>query len=355
MKIIHTSDLHLDSPLTTRLASDKVRERKRELLETMKRIISDAREIGAAGIIIAGDLFDSEKVSRQILENVAAIMASAPDILFFYLHGNHEKRLLPESGVHLPENLKMFGDGWTYMKLGDVNIIGRCSTEKDMFSDLRLVPSEKNIVVLHGELRDHSDIDGAIGKRELDDLPIDYLALGHYHSYSAETVGRRTLAVYPGTPEGRGFDEAGEKGYVVINTDKYGIYHEFKHSARRTLKILRVSVDGIERASELQGAVEKAVEGISSSDLVRVVLHGQRELDLRIDTTSISRIFSSKFYYFEMQDTSRLKYSAEDFKNDKSLKGEFIRGVISDQSLTDEQRNEIISLGLSALMGEELE
>ena len=94
---------------------------------------------------------------------------------------------------------------------------------------------------------------------------------------------------------------------------------------------------------------------ISQKDLVRIVFHGQRELDLRIDTDAISALFSSKFYYFEVKDTSRVKFSAEDFKNDKSLKGEFIRGVISDTSLTDEQKDDIISLGLSALMGEELE
>lgn len=355
MKIIHTSDLHLDSPLTTRLASDKVRERKRELFDTMKRIISDARAMGACGIIISGDLFDSDRVTRTSIENVVALIASAPDILFFYLYGNHEKRVLSEAGVPLPENLKMFGEGWTYMKLGDVNIIGRCTTEKEMFSDLSVVPGEKNIVVLHGELRDHSDEDGAIGTKELEDLPIDYLALGHYHSYSAETIGRKTLAVYPGTPEGRGFDEAGDKGYVVINTDKYGIYHEFKHSAKRTLKILRINVESIKKTSELQYALQKAVEEVCPSDLVRVILHGHRELDLRIDTDYLARLFSSRFYYFEVQNASRVKFSAEDFKNDKSLKGEFIRGVISDPSLNDEQKNDIISLGLSALMGEDIE
>ena len=140
-----------------------------------------------------------------------------------------------------------------------------------------------------------------------------------------------------------------------INTDKYGLYHEFKHSAKRALRIVRVDVGNVKSISALHRAVETAIEGIQPSDLVRITLHGQRELDLRIDTDAISAIFSSKFYYLEVRDTSRVKFSAENFKNDKSLKGEFIRGVISDTSLTDEQKNDVISLGLSALMGEELE
>ena len=64
MKIIHTSDLHLDSPLTTRLASDKVRERKNELLFSFRKNVQAAKDNGADGFIIAGDLFDSDKVGK---------------------------------------------------------------------------------------------------------------------------------------------------------------------------------------------------------------------------------------------------------------------------------------------------
>ena len=62
MKILHTSDLHLDSPLTTRLDSKKVRERKNELLLSFKRLSELADREGSEAFIIAGDLFDSERI-----------------------------------------------------------------------------------------------------------------------------------------------------------------------------------------------------------------------------------------------------------------------------------------------------
>ena len=86
----------------------------------------------------------------------------------------------------LPENLKRFNDDWTYFKLGTVNVIGRCNTKKEMFSELHLNETETNIVVMHGELRDRSDFGGVIGKKDIENLGIDYLALGHYHSYSEQ-------------------------------------------------------------------------------------------------------------------------------------------------------------------------
>ena len=210
MRLIHTSDIHLDSPLTTHLSSDRVRERKRELVATFKRTVERAEMLDAIGYIIAGDLFDTEKVTRSSLENLLAIIARSPQISFFYLFGNHEKKLLVESGVELPKNLKLFDDDWTYFRLDDVVVAGRCQTAKNMFDTLKLDPTKRNIVVLHGELCDRSDEGGAIGVKEIEKLPIDYLALGHYHTYSATSIGPRCTAVYSGVAEGRGFDEVGE-------------------------------------------------------------------------------------------------------------------------------------------------
>ena len=89
MKILHTSDIHIDSPLTSRLPADKVRQRRRELLSNFARLVDEARANSAKAIIIAGDLFDSEKISRQALDTAAQIIESATDITLFYLHGNH--------------------------------------------------------------------------------------------------------------------------------------------------------------------------------------------------------------------------------------------------------------------------
>ena len=62
-----------------------------------------------------------------------------------------------------------------------------------------------------------------------------------------------------------------------------------------------------------------------------------------------------RFYYFEIKDATRVRISADDFKNDRSLKGEFIRSVIADESLTDEMKEKVISTGLRALLGESID
>ena len=46
---------------------------------------------------------------------------------------------------------------------------------------------------------------------------MDYIALGHRHSFSGINIAGRTHFAYSGCPQGRGFDELDEKG-------KYNVY-----------------------------------------------------------------------------------------------------------------------------------
>ena len=352
MKIIHTSDLHLDSALTTRLDSKKVRERKSELILSFKRIVEKAVSDKAEAFIIAGDLFDSEKVGKRTLKNVLDIMLSSPEITFFYLSGNHEKSVFLNSGLPLPENLKLFESDWTYYRIGNVNIIGRCESSPDMFSEIRLNENETNIVVLHGELRDRCDYDGIIGKKDIENLSIDYLALGHYHSYSETEISRRCKAVYSGTPEGRGFDEAGACGYVTLNIENGIVSHKFTESAKRRMRIEEIDVTDTDSDIALIYKIEASLKNVPNSDLLRIRLTGERELGRIFDTDAILSSLKVSYYYAEIKDDTHVRICAEDFKNDLSLKGEFIRGVLSDDTLSDKEKEAVINLGLTVLMKE---
>ena len=57
MKILHTADIHLDSPLNG--VADPS-GRRLELLSAMANIAKYADNCGAAAVIVAGDLFDEK-------------------------------------------------------------------------------------------------------------------------------------------------------------------------------------------------------------------------------------------------------------------------------------------------------
>ena len=354
MKIIHTSDIHLYSPLTSKLSATCARQRRHELLSGFARLTSRAREIGAAAVIIAGDLFDTSGIGKSEADAVISLFEKEPELTFLYLAGNHEKNALAESGLALPLNLVIFGEDWTYHKIGGVTFAGRSRTDRNMFDTLRLTESGRNIVILHGELRERSDEGGVIGTKDAAARGIDYLALGHYHKYSSTTIDERAVAVYSGTPEGRGFDEVGELGYSLIDISADGVEHRFVPFAKRLLIERDVDITAAERASDVERMIIDATADIDRSYLVRAKLVGKRGINLRYDTEYIKEALEQRFFYFEIKDKSTLSVNAEDFIYDKSLKGEFIRMVMADESLSERERAGVINLGLAALAGEDI-
>lgn len=352
MKILHTSDIHIDSPMTARLPSSKVRERRKELIANFSALTEAAVRERADAVIIAGDLFDSESVSKKALDTVLDTISRQSSLTFFYLKGNHEGAALFDSGRPLPKNLLTFGEDWTYFQAEGLTIVGRASCSEDMFDTLNLPADTKNIVVLHGELRDRSAHDESIGRADAAGKNIDYMALGHYHSYSAEAIDSRGIAVYSGTPEGRGFDEVGEKGYVMLDTSD--MKHRFVPFAKRKLHIVNLSLDGLKAPSEICDRAESLLREIPRCDLVRLNFVGEYFPELWKDPDALIRRFGDRFYHFEVRDSSKIKIDPENYKNDKSFKGEFIRLVSSDESLDEDKKAKIIACGLYALMGESI-
>lgn len=350
MKIVHTSDIHLGSKITAHLDAVRAATRRRELQDGFARLVRQAKELSADGIIIAGDLFDEDTVSRRLIESTLATVASYPEITFFYLPGNHEGAALSECSTKLPENLRIFGEEWTSFELSGVTVAGRSTLSADM---LRTFPKSqgRSIAVLHGELREGKSTEKAIGTKDISASEIDYIALGHYHGYSARELGS-SQAVYSGTPEGRGFDEAGECGFVLIDITERGVSHSFIPGKGRRAVIVEADITGDRTQMDIEATVKRALLGVSREDMVRVVLVGERDADTVRDLDSICRRFSHDYFYFEAKDKTSLFLRAEDFAMDKSLVGEFVRQVISDEKLSKEERDRILECGLKALRGE---
>ena len=136
MKILHTSDLHLNSKMDSKLGKEKAKERKRELLLNFKKMTEFAKNAGFRAFIIAGDLFDTEKISVSVKKSVLDLIAAVPEISFLYLPGNHEEDAISKLEL-LPENLLVFGKEWTYYTIDGVCFAGRRETSPGMFSSIK--------------------------------------------------------------------------------------------------------------------------------------------------------------------------------------------------------------------------
>ena len=377
MKIIHCADLHLDSKMTANLSKEQAKERKTEMLHTFSNMIQYAKEQGVKVIIIAGDLFDTRNVSATARNLVRDSIIGNPEIDFLYLKGNHDTDNFLSNLEELPQNLKLFSDQWKSYTYGNITITGlelNHDNYQTAYNALALNHDMYNIVTLHGQEAEYKTKDQAevISLNELKNKNIDYLALGHVHGYQEEQLDARGIYCYPGCLEGRGFDECGEKGFVLLNIDEEQLQasREFISLAERTLYTVPVDVSDCITTEEARKKIdtllltqydikdERQAENVSqlvltNRDLVKFVLTGNVAIDSEFNTDYLVEQLKNKFYFVKVYDQTQIQVDYKEYENDVSLKGEFIR-MVSKQELDDETRTEVIRYGIAVLSGEEL-
>lgn len=385
MKLIHCADLHLDSRMESNLSREQAAQRREELLATFVKMVDYAADNQVQAIILAGDVFDTaQNTQKRIKNRVLDQIRSHEDIDFLYLRGNHDKVDFFENLENPPANLKLFGDTWTTFSyknsaeasyadsmkgsitdsmeasLRQIDITG-CELNRQniqtIYSQLALSKEHINIVVLHGQESHYErKNDGEIiPLSSLQNRYIDYLALGHIHSYKCARLDNRGIYCYSGCLEGRGFDECGEKGFVLLEISEDGsLTSTFCPIARRTLHEIPIPLSGQMSERDILTAIEAATELIPQKDLVKLILTGDVDETTDIDVKYLHSQLSSRFYFLKIYDETHLMIHYEDYANDISLKGEFVR-MVQAQDMDEEEKNAIILLGLKALAGREIE
>ena len=355
MKIIHTSDIHLDAAMQSGLTSEQARIRRSELMSAFSRLVEYAKSAGASAVIVAGDLFDSGEITAKVRRFVIDTVASYPEIEFFVLFGNHDAGSFSFSDK-LPENLKLFSPEWQSFELGEAVISGVELTGENcesIYSELTLDEKKTNIVVMHGAAGNTSGED-KINVKLLANRGVDYLALGHYHSYEQKKLDRRGVYAYCGCLEGRGFDEAGQKGFVELTVENGKVKAEFVPFAARQVCIVEADLSGTVSYTEQKAKILEATDNIESSAMLRVVVSGALPDTAEKFFSQIENELKDKFFVFEIKDKTKIAIDVAEIEGDISLKGEFIR-LVSEKVRDEDERNAIIACGLSVLFGGDAE
>lgn len=87
------------------------------------------------------------------------------------------------------------------------------------------------LLCLHGEVGVPSSRYDPVSEEELAASGLDYAAFGHVHSFSGLRRAGDCFYAWPGCPEGRGFDETGEKGVIIADVERGGVKLRFAPSA----------------------------------------------------------------------------------------------------------------------------
>ena len=353
MKIIHCADLHLGSRLTSLPAGNIRDTRKKEILKSFNSMIDYAKENSINIIILSGDVFDSDRPSKKDKTFFYDAIKANKDITFLYLRGNHD---IEESLIEEFENLKTFTDEWKSYRFDNIVISGielSSNNTSSLYSSLLLDKDDLNIVMMHGDINTKGK--EYIDLKKLSNKNIDYLALGHIHFYGESKIDNRGIAVYPGCLDGRGFDELGEKGFIALDVDNNKIEYKFIPFSSRIIVEKKIDISEANTFYEAKDIIQSEIASIKNSSLVKIILTGKVSFDTTTITEDVESFFNDKFFFLKVYSELKQIVDIEDYKNDFSLKGEFVRNISSNSDLTDEEKEEMLSLGMKLLNGEDIE
>ena len=406
VKLIHTADLHLDSAFRSRFTKEEAENRRQKQLMAWKELLSFAVEKKVQGILIAGDLFDSPVVSHGTMDFFLSTIAEHPEISFFYLRGNHDTENTFCYQENLPKNLFLFSEKGKKYRLNDrlllagmeygtkdisfgenegatqgagqaaeqgveqetvhgAEALSKSESESEEESKfLKLKEEDCNILLLHGALYqgtpkgDSFQGEEGIFLKNLEKLPLSYIALGHIHKGGEGRLNNGALWAYPGCLQGRGFDEEGERGflYLKVEEEKKEIHKEFipiKQGEFRILEIELLEDEGtLACLKKIEVEMEKA--GIAKEDSLRIILKGKKGLEQERNLRYLQLQLQDSVFFLEIRDECELSWNREEAMKEKSLKGEFLRVLAAADNLSKEEQEEIIALGMGLLQGGEL-
>lgn len=371
MKLLHSSDFHLDSPLTG-LSPEKSALRRRELRELPARLAALAKDEGVDLVLLPGDLFDGERVYPETVRALAGALEDMA-VPVFIAPGNHD--WFHEKSPYAapwPDNVHVFtATDMQAVELPKLNcVVHGCAftaphREDDPLAGFSAPDDGRlHLLCVHGEVGLTGNY-APIDPKSLEHCGAAYAALGHVHTAGSGKAGK-TLWAYPGCPEGRGFDELGSKGALIVSfgesaqleiTSPDGppmapvdlgtqpVAAKFVPVCKRQYRIETVDVN--EFAAALPAG--------ESPDLVRFILAGESR-----DTPDIAALTAQaapRFFHVELRDRTTLPAELWARAEEDSLTGLFLREMRARLEVADESEKDTLLLaarfGLAALEGGE--
>ena len=326
LKIIHAADFHLDSPFSG-LAPRQAALRREEQRQLLGRLAALARERGADLVLLAGDLLDSRQTYRETAQALSRALGEIPCPVFI-APGNHDC-YAPESlyaALDWPENVHLFTGG--AVESVSLPALG-CTVHGRAF----LAPREQadplagfsapadgqlHLMVLHGQVDGRGDY-APIARESIRASVLDYLALGHIHQCSGVQREGDTFWAYPGCPEGRGFDETGEKGVLWVEAERGRCRGELVPLAARRYRVEEVDITG---AADPARQVLAALPG-AQGDVCRVILTGEREGE-RLDLEKLAGELAPHFFGLTLYDRTRVARDVWERSGEDTLTGLFL-------------------------------
>jgi DNA repair protein SbcD/Mre11 len=376
IRFIHTSDIHLDTSFAGSGLPSRLGDRKREAIRgTLRRILSDARREAVDLVLIAGDLFEHDRVTPDTLEFLKLQFENLHPIPVFIAPGNHDPFLTdsPYKNEVWPGNVHIFREEeFRSIMLPDraVRVTGfgfnRTQLQEPIFQKLPILPDDAcNLVIAHG-----SDTSGVpAGKSAHAPFTVDeiagknvlYCALGHYHHQrSLPNPLDATQIWYSGIPEGRAWDEPGTCGYLFGEIDDCGtLTVKSCPSTQYPFASITLDCDGYATREQIIDAIlQRRTSAFDQNTILRIRLEGALDPRLDLSKPEMEERLTGAAMHIVWDDRTFPALDFDELAQDRTLCGYFVRSMNQQIQAAPDAERPVLErarlYGVQALLGREV-
>jgi DNA repair exonuclease SbcCD nuclease subunit len=312
LKILHTADVHLGAKFLA--LGRKGQEQRSRLLQAFDDTVNLAIREKVDIFLIAGDLFDSNAVARTLLAQIVYRFQdlSTMGIPIFVTPGTHDP-YGPDSIYRAPElagikGLTVFKDEeMTPVRLPDLEctVYGNANTKpfKNRYPLESLevdADSRWHIGMVHAcyEIPDLTEDTYLVTPEQVASSGLDYLALGHIHSFTDHSQGEVT-AFYSGSPEMVRMQKGDTGNVLVVELGDEEIWVRPHRTGRISYEELTVKAED----ADAIGLVSMLESRANPDKVVQIYIDGMRPPGFP-DAAEIIDELSDLFFTIKVVDRS---------------------------------------------------
>lgn len=322
MKALLFSDIRLGAFCSENLEVKLSRKWQKYRNEALHDLVDIATQTGAAYIAVFGQLFGQNRISESVIDSLFDAIKEEKHIHYLVFIDQMESERVSYRN-DLPENLHLM-----------------CTGSSDTYLDEDVaVRIDKGVIEL--QLGDFSTV--KVRKNEL----------GTYCIYGIEGTNEKEILSFEPTC----YDDAqtSRYGYSVLewNANKITGFSEHEHS-RFVYETVEIKIQPEDAQREVIRKIMAAVSQFKHETFLRVHLRGRSAFGLMINGNDIKAQLQNRLFYVEVFDSTVMDIDEESFNNDISLRSEFIRLALQDDSVSESERNRLICCGWNVINGKEV-
>ena len=319
-RMLLCADVRLGAECVERLNPEQSHKWQTARNESFADMIGQAARFGNAPVALFGRIFGQERVPESVIDMLFQIVGGNPAVsVVAFLNGHEYERISYRSEI--PGNLHL------------LHAQGQDSYRDDSIS---VSVGGDAVTLLAGN--------------------------GEAVTVTQDHAGKYLLSGVPGAGgvpsfEPVGFEDAQSAqfglGILKWEKDRPAAY-EIVSRPGFAFKALELKIMPVDDPKEFRQKISEAARPIRYDTFLRVTVTGRCAFGLTLSGDGLKSLLQNRIFFAEVYDNTVMDIDEEAFETDISLRSEFVRLALQDETLSESERSRIISYGWKALGGGEV-